>query len=129
MTDVGEPMDGQPDDVNFEMSEDGRTLVVKRRTENGVLATTTHWAFDPTPELIYKAIHGTTKLRDMEPGQKTRARRFSHFIVMVNTGPPTWWLPRLQIGVGSDRFIRGGWFNFAVSVSGSKRSSKRTRDE
>jgi hypothetical protein len=107
------------------MSEDGHTLEVKRPTKNGVLATTTRWAFDPTPELIYKAIHGTTKLRDLEPGEKTRARRIGHLIVIVNTGPPTWWWPRFQIGFGHDRrFIRGGWFNVAVSVSGSKRASR-----
>ncbi len=119
-------VDGPLDDVRFEMSEDGRTLEVKRKMKNGVLATTTHWDFVPTPELIYKAIHGTTKLRDMEPGEKTRARKLGHLIVTINTGPPTWWLPRLQIGFGSDRFIRGGWFNVAVSVSGSRHSSKRT---
>jgi hypothetical protein len=126
MSDAPMQEDGQPDDASFGMSEDGRTLEVKRKTKNGVLAITTRWAFIPTPELIYKAIHGTAKLRELEPGQKTLARRFGRVIVIVNTGPPTWWLPRPQIGLGHDRrFIRGGWFNIAVSVSGSNRSSKR----
>ncbi len=129
MTNVGEPIDGSSDVIGFEMSEDGRTLEVKRHTRNGVIATTIHWAFDPTLELIYKAIYGTTKLRDLKSGQKTLARKFGHLIVIVNTGPPTWWWPRFQIGFGQDRFIRGGWFNFAVSISDSKRSSKRARDE
>ena len=117
--------DRPPDDVQFTMSKDGRTLEVKRPRKNGVLATSIRWAFIPTPELIYKAIHGITRLGELEPGQKTRARRFGRIIVIVNTGPPTWWWPRLQIGLGHDRrSIRGGWFNIAVSVSGSKRSTK-----
>jgi len=126
MTSMGEPMDGQPDDVRFEMSADGRTLEVKRHTKHGIDAVTTHWDVDPTPELIFKAIHGTTKLRELEPGQRTRARKIAGLIVMVNTGPPTWWWPRFQIGFGRDRFIRGGWFNVAVSVWRPQRSRERT---
>lgn len=120
-------MDEQAFDVQFAMSEDGRTLDVKRRTKHGIDVVTTHWDVDPTPEMIYKAIHGTTKLRELEPGQTTRARKFGHIIVMVNTGPPTWWRPRLQIGLGHDRFIRGGWFNVAVSVWCPRRSREWTR--
>jgi hypothetical protein len=68
MSDTPSAADRPSDDVQFTMSEDGRTLEVKRNTKNGVLATTTHRGFAPTPGLVYKAIHGTTRLRELEPG-------------------------------------------------------------
>lgn len=105
-----------PDDVSFEMSEDGCTLNVKRHTERGLETATTHWTFDPTPELIYKAIHGVTKFRELERGEKIRARKFAGVIFMVNTGPPTWWWPRCKIKLGGVWGVHVGWFNGAVSI-------------
>jgi hypothetical protein len=54
----------------------------------------------------------------MQPGQRTRARRFvtrfGTLYVHVMTGPPTWWLPRVKREKGGA--LMAGWLRGAVAV-------------
>jgi hypothetical protein len=54
----------------------------------------------------------------MVPGQVNQARRFrlgrKAFYVHVNTGPPTWWLPRGEVTRSKLMF---GWLRVLVAVS------------
>ena len=58
----------------------------------------------------------------MVDGQVNRARRVhvcgKAFYVHVNTGPPTWWRPRMQISPGT---VMVGWFRVLVAVSWPRR--------
>lgn len=114
------PLDDRPDGVRFELSPDRRTLKIERDTEHGVDITTTHYVEDPEPEQIYKAIHSVTKFRTLLPGEKVTGRKGRWFVFIVNTGPPTWWVPRLRIQIGRHWYIHTGWLNGAVSLSGAK---------
>jgi hypothetical protein len=55
---------------------------------------------------------------NMVPGQVNQARRFRlgrrAVYVHVNTGPPTWWLPRLEIKRGK---LMIGWLRVLLAVS------------
>jgi hypothetical protein len=52
------------------------------------------------------------------PGQVDRARLFriagKPFFVHVNTGPPTWWYPRVELKRGK---VMVGWFRLLVALS------------
>lgn len=46
-------------------------------------------------------------------GQVNRARIFGPLIVMVNTGPPTWWRPRVEL---KNRAIMVGWLRGLIVI-------------
>lgn len=107
-----------PDDV---------TLRVDVRTRQGVYTSTFSWA---TPEL--KAEHEQAAIRTAceataavirESGDVRRARafrtRFGTLFVHVNTGPPTWWLPKVKAGRRTDGTLEvmAGWLRALVAVS------------
>jgi hypothetical protein len=54
----------------------------------------------------------------MVDGQVNRARRLSVlgrvFYLHVNTGPPTWWWPRIELG--RSKFMVG-WFRLLIALS------------
>jgi hypothetical protein len=60
----------------------------------------------------------TMPLPVLAPGQVNRARRFRlggwAVYVKVNTGPPTWWLPRVHAGDGA---VMLGWLRGLVAVA------------
>lgn len=57
------------------------------------------------------------------PGERRDARVFrlsrGALYVHVNTGPPTWWLPRLGMGRhrNGDLYLRGGWLRKAIELA------------
>lgn len=100
----------------FTLSADGRTLTGQFATREGTRVATLRWA---TPELaaqnraIAEAAMRETVIRQ-PPGDKRRTRRWQvgpyAIYVHVNTGPPTWWKPRLirepgTLGVGWLRLL------------------------
>jgi hypothetical protein len=106
----------------YALSKDRRTLTIKRRTPAGILTSTFSRAAQTPPFTdadVENALSGVPAAsRTMQPGQRTRARRFvtrsGTLYVHVMTGPPTWWLPRVKRG--KDGALMAGWLRGAVAV-------------
>lgn len=88
------------------LTRDGRQLEVRRSFEAG------EFFLADVERLV-----GVAK-RTVEPGQKNTARRYHlrsdwWLYVHVNTGPPTWWLPRVK----PERYgLMVGWIRGLVAV-------------
>ena len=42
----------------------------------------------------------------------------------VGTGPPTWWIPKIRIGLGSGRRFKIGWLRLMIAFEVRKSPSK-----
>jgi hypothetical protein len=77
---------------------------------------TNTWGFDPSPDLIYKAIHHVEVLSaNMVPTEKIRARRLGPVIIYSDTGPPIWYWPHVRVKLGHDWLISIGWIKAAIT--------------
>jgi hypothetical protein len=104
------------------LSEDRRTLVIKRRTQGGIQTVTLHrqdGAGPFTDEDVTAALSATQRSAErMQHGQRNITRRavtragtlWTH----VMLGPPTWWVPRVKRE--KDGTLMAGWLRFAVAV-------------
>lgn len=105
--------------IKWCMSEDGRTLTVKRQTSKGIIETNAHWTFNPTQDLIDMALKGMLEMSDdkeMLIGQANRYRKISNWCFEVCTGAPTWWIPKIQLKFKEHFLFRIGWLRFAVGI-------------
>jgi hypothetical protein len=107
--------------VRHALSADGMTLVIKRRAPGGILTTTYHrdsHAGPFTDADVDQALRYSVERHQMQTGQRNRARRtttrFGTLWTHVNTGPPTWWLPRAKRE--KDGTVMAGWFRLAVAA-------------
>jgi hypothetical protein len=111
------------------LSDDGTTLVVKRRTPGGILTSTysrDHDAGPFTDADVNKALSmQPAATRTMQPGQRNTARRwvtrFGTLYLHVMTGPPTWWLPRAVRE--KDGALMAGWLRLAAAVKFDRHAS------
>lgn len=90
------------------ISATGERLSVKSELPGGF--TDSHVAYMESVELRGK----------LSPGEKRVVRKFNVFgkpvYVHVNTGPPTWWIPRVEVNPRK-REIMVGWIRGLVAVS------------
>ena len=102
---------------SVEVSDDGREMTI-RPGDGRVL--TMHSRDGFTPEQIAHA-EQTVSLPNVAEGQVNRVRRFAvggwRFYVHVNTGPPTWWVPHVEV---TRRSVMVGWFRGLIAVSVSR---------
>ena len=106
----------------YRLSDDGMTLVIKRRAPGGILTTTYNRLPDAGPftdadvDGVLRSQPAAT--RTMQPGQLLLARRFvtTHGTLWLGlmTGPPTWWRPRMARE--KDGALMAGWLRLAVAV-------------
>lgn len=106
----------------YVLTEDRRTLVIKRRTAAGIQTVTLSrqaGAGPFTDEDVAAAPSSATRAAErMRPGQRNITRRavtrsgtlWAHIML----GPPTWWRPRLRCE--KDGTLMAGWLRFAVAV-------------
>ena len=106
----------------YVLSEDRRTLVIKRRTPAGTLTATYNRGHDAGPftdaDVDYVLSRQSAATRTMQPGQRNITRRavtrYGTLWAHVMLGPPTWWVPRARRE--KDGTIMAGWLRFAVAV-------------
>lgn len=106
----------------YALSEDRRTLVIKRRTPAGIQTVTLHrqdGAGPFTGEDVTAALADTQRSATrMQVGQRNITRRavtrYGTLWTHVMAGPPTWWRP--QVRREKDGTLMAGWFRFAVAV-------------
>lgn len=113
-------------DTAYALSQDRRTLIIRRRTPAGLLTSTfsrdarTGPFTDADVESALSSVPAAS--RTMQPGQRNRARRyvtrFGTLYAHLMTGPPTWWLPRVKRG--KDGALMAGWLRLAVAVKVEK---------
>ena len=114
---AGKAAQGESDGVRWSLSADHRKIRLEKDAEGGVLSGTFSWAFEPGVELIGKAITGFANREVAESvGDKLRMRKIGPVVFDVNTGPPTWWYPRIQIKVRPRLSFRVGWLRLAVGI-------------
>lgn len=97
---------------------DDRTVRFTRRVRGGERALSLSWA---TPELAQKNWlsaqerfeSGDLDTSLSQPGQKASTYRGGPFTVRIDTGPPTWWLPRVRIGW---TVLAAGWMRLGITV-------------
>lgn len=117
----------------YQLSDDGMTLVVKRRAPGGILATTYNRlpAAGPfTGADVAAALRAQpAATRTMQPGQRNKSRRFitrhGTLWLGVMTGPPTWWWPR--IAREKDGAVMAGWLRLASAVKFDRAAKETTR--
>lgn len=109
------------DDARYKLSDDGMTLVIKRRLPGGIQTATLHRQPDAGPFTdadVATALSLTPNGRDWLVGQRNRTRRyetrFGTLWADLMLGPPTWWLPKLRHE--KDGTVMAGWFRVAVAV-------------
>lgn len=101
------------------LSQDGRTMTI--RTEGGGVTTlhsTASTGF--APDQVAAAAASTSV--QLQQGQINRARRFTvggrEVFVHVNTGPPTWWWPRVEVDTrGGSSAIMAGWLRGLAAIA------------
>jgi hypothetical protein len=105
--------------VSCVLSPDRRRLTITK-VDDGVKVTfTLGWAFDPSDELVATAIEHFRQLPISDGdvvGQKLRLKRLGPIGIEWETGPPTWWLPRLKVEGGHRWHVRLGWLRLAVGI-------------
>lgn len=116
------------------VSEGGLCLTSEAVFDDGnVLTMTAHWDDLEVAQAHYETAITTfeakyERMTSREPGDKRRIKvfrtRVGTFFVHVNTGPPTWWLPRLGASRGPREerpqevlHVRAGWLRGCVIVS------------
>lgn len=101
------------------VSEDRRTMTIRAST--GKLTTLRSAAQAGfTAEQVDAAESSDSS--HLLPGQINRARRFTvrgrAVFVHVNTGPPAWWLPRLEVDDNGERIeVMVGWLRALAAVT------------
>jgi hypothetical protein len=108
--------------VQWYMSDDKRSLTVKKDTDYGIKEFTTSWECDPTDDLIAKALKGMLEMMDknkeddMIPGQKNKFRKKGNWIFEIATGPPIWWYPHIELKFKKNFLFRIGWIKCAIGI-------------
>ena len=110
------------------LSDDGMTLVIKRRTPGGIQTATYGRSPGTGPftgaNVDYLLSEQRAVARTMLPGQRNKTRRFvTRFGTLwlhVMTGPPTWWRPRVKRE--KDGTLMVGWLRLAAAVKFDRRS-------
>ena len=105
--------------IKWCMSTDGRTLTVKRQAPPGVIETNVSWTFDPTQDLIDKALKGMLEMsedKDMLIGQKNQYKKKGKWVFEISTGPPTWWIPRIKLRFKKHFLFRVGWLRLGLGA-------------
>jgi hypothetical protein len=93
------------------------SLSTKRRTDAGLETMTVRWDHKPTEEQAEAARIENYKGRKLQPGEALRARKIGRVLIILNTGPPTWWFPRFQFTKAKGLGVRGGWLRAALDIS------------
>jgi len=124
------------------VSQDGLCLTSEAIYDDGnVLTMTVHWD-DPEVALAHYELAVTSfeskheRLNSRQPGDRRRVRRFQTsvgtFFVHVNTGPPTWWLPRAGASYGASKgrpdevlHVRCGWLRGCIVVSWQRSTDRK----
>ena len=119
--------------VMHQIADGGLTFISIYQNSNGSMKSTVGWAtledaqahYEEARILFEKRIPELDKqLRELEAGKTTNSSLKTYFnkriAVYINTGPPTWWLPRLGLAWkptddGLVR-VRAGWLRGCVSV-------------
>jgi hypothetical protein len=115
-------MSTEHDGIEIEVSDDRTSVTVIRETPEGTDSSTTSWATPRTPEEIYRAVDSAASMKSrLVVGERRYAWNRYGFILIIDLGPPTWWLPMLKAKLGRDWFIHTGWLRIAVSFSTAKR--------
>ena len=117
-------MTGSPAEAAYALSEDRRTLVVRKREPAGVRTITLTRKSDAGPftdaDVAYAAAFDSGH---MQPGQRNISRRavtrFGTLWTHVALGPPTWWIP--QARRERDDTLMAGWLRLAVAVKFGRR--------
>lgn len=95
-----------PDLMEMTITGDGHRAVLHSASSKGF-----------SPEVIAKAEHYTFN-SSMKLDQVNRARRVRWhertYLLHFNTGSPTWWRPRVEVGSGR---IMVGWLRALVALS------------
>ena len=112
------------------LSDNGMTLIVKRRTPEGILTATYERLHDAGPftdaDVDNALSMEPAATRTMQPGQRNKRRRFvTRFGTLwldIMTGPPTWWWPRMRRE--KDGTVMAGWLRLAVAVKFDRAASK-----
>jgi hypothetical protein len=106
--------------IKWCMSADGRTLTVKRQTAEGIIETNVSWTFDPTQDLIDKGLKSILEMsedrEDMLVGQKNKYIKKGKWVLEISTGPPTWWLPRIELKFKEHFLFRLGWLRLGLGL-------------
>lgn len=108
-------------DTAYVLSEDRRTLVIKRRMPSGIQTVTLNrqpQAGPFTDEDVTAALSATPAASRMQPGQRNITRRavtrYGTLWTHVMLGPPTWWVPKVRSE--RDGTLMAGWLRFAMAV-------------
>jgi hypothetical protein len=100
------------------LSEDRRTLVIKRRLPGGVQTSTLRRRDDAGPFTEPDVIRAVSLSAAMQPGQRNMTRRsvtrFGTVWTHLMLGPPTWRAPRVRRD--GDGTLMAGWLRAAVAV-------------
>ena len=107
------------------VSEDRRELtIVSPRGHRAVYRSARPHGFTDADVGAARTVDFSTRIR----GQVNRARevQFGAWLVCapVNTGPPTWWRPRIEVGPGA---VSVGWLRLLGALTW-QRSELRQRD-
>ena len=110
------------------LSEDRRTLVIKRRMPGGIQTVTLNrqpQAGPFTDEDVTAALSATPAASRMQPGQRNITRRavtrYGTLWTHVMLGPPTWWVPKVRRE--RDGTLMAGWLRFAMAVKFDRRKA------
>lgn len=104
----------------YRVSDDRRTLTMLWHETEGTREVAIGWNHPATPQELAYALENSENARteNMQPGQRSLfIRRQLPFgvtaYVGIHTGPPTWWLPKVQV---RKRTIGVGWLRHAFTV-------------
>jgi hypothetical protein len=114
----------------YALSADRYTMVIRRRTPDGIQTLTLRRQDDAGPftdEDVAAALEWSPGEGAQQPGQRNITRRavtragtlWSH----VMLGPPTWWLPRVKRE--KDGTVMAGWLRLAVAAKWERAGSRR----
>lgn len=94
-------------------SPDGRKATFESSSDTGF-----------TDEQLTTMLADVARPNGMVPGQRNRVRRYRfgpvQVFLHVNTGPPTWWLPRVQVSRTKDSpgvTVMTGWLHCLVAAT------------
>lgn len=110
----------------YVLSEDRRTLVIKRSLPGGVQTVTLRredgagpWTDDDVTKAVDAAARSAER---MQAGQRNITRRtitrYGTLWTHVMLGPPTWWIPKVKRE--KDGTLMAGWLRAAVAVKFSR---------
>lgn len=106
--------------IKWYMSDDNRSLIVKKEDVRGTKEFTTSWTFNPSDDLVNFALDKMLAMMDdkgeMIQGQKNIYIKKGNWIFEIATGPPTWWLPKIQFKDQNQFLFRIGWLKCALGI-------------